>query len=364
MQFGHFFHPVERLAMLVPSRRSALRLIAGIGLASAAARPGRTQTPPIPVRLGYVPVIGASSVFVLDGAGWAKQAGFDLKSVKFESGPNAIQAFISGTLDLLAIGVAPVAVARAKGLDVSVVAAAATGGSSFIASAVLADLLKQTNGDRARAFADFRAKQGRPAKLATLPPGGVPTVALNYWLWKTGKVDRADVDIITMGIDVIQQAMLAGTVDGATVLEPSASIVLARNPRLEAIATVNDMFPQIPGVVIAASGNFKRAHPDAVVTLVKLAIRATDMLKNDPRAAAPYVQTALGGGLVDEAIMVTALTSPAIGFVVDPHAIIDPTGALLAYEVELGDFASAPPTSELFDTSFFDRAATADGAAH
>jgi NitT/TauT family transport system substrate-binding protein len=349
--------------MIVPSRRSALRLIAGCGLASAAARPGRAQTPPLPVRLGYVPVIGASSVFVLDGAGWAKQAGLDLRSVRFESGPNAIQAFTSGTLDLLAIGVAPVAVARTRGLDINIVAAAATGGSSFIASAALAASFAAAKGDRAHAFADFRTKQGRPAKLATLPPGGVPTVALNYWLWKTGKVDRADVEIIALGIDVIQQAMLAGTVDGATVLEPSASIVLARNPRLEAIATVNDMFPQIPGVVIAASGSFERAHPEAVVTLVKLAIRATAMIKSDPQAAAPYVQAALGGGLVDEAIMVKALTSPAIGFVADPHAIIGPTGELLAYQVELGDFAAAPPTSGLFDTSFFDRAAAADGGA-
>src|SRR5262245_36379980 len=119
--------------MPVLSRRSVLVSAAGFGAASVMARVACAQTVPIPVRLGYVPVIGASAVFVLDGAGWAKQAGLDFKSVKFESGPAAIQAFTSGTLDLLAIGVAPVAVARAKGLDVNVVAAAATGGSSFIA---------------------------------------------------------------------------------------------------------------------------------------------------------------------------------------------------------------------------------------
>jgi NitT/TauT family transport system substrate-binding protein len=161
---------------------------------------------------------------------------------------------------------------------------------------------------------------------------------------------------------VIQQAMLAGSVDGATVLEPSASIVLARNPRLKTIATVNDMFPQIPGVVIAASGTFQRAHPDAMLTLVKLAIRATDMIKSAPQQAAPYVQTALGGGLVDEAIMVKALTSPAIAFVADPRQIVGSVRDLLAYEVALGDFATAPPTDALFNTDFFVRA-TASGAA-
>lgn len=157
--------------------------------------------------------------------------------------------------------------------------------------------------------------------------------------------------------------MLSGTVDGATVLEPSASIVLARNPRLQTIATVRDMFPQIPGVVIAASGSFERAHPDALVTFVKLAIRATGMIKARPQDAAPYVEAALGGGLVDEAIMVKALTSPAIGFVTDPRDIVAPTRDLLAYQAELGDFAAAPPTDGLFDTTFFDRAAAASGNA-
>jgi NitT/TauT family transport system substrate-binding protein len=349
--------------MVAPSRRTALGLIAGLGLASAAGRRGLAQTSPIEMRLGYVPVIGASSVFVLDGAGWAKQEGLALASIKFESGPNAIQAFTSGTLDILAIGVAPVAVARARGLDVDIVAAAANGGSAFIASAALAASFKEANGDEARAFAAFHSAQGRRAKLATLPPGGVPTVALNYWLWKQGKVDPADVEIVALGIDVIQQAMLSGTVDGATVLEPSASIVLARNPRLQTIATVRDMFPQIPGVVIAASGSFERTHPDALVTFVKLVIRATDMIKSRPQDAAPYVEAVLGGGLVDEAIMVKALTSPAVGFVTDPREIIAPTRDLLAYQAELGDFAAAPSTDGLFDTTFYDRAVAASGNA-
>ena len=67
-----------------------------------------------PVRIGYVPVIGASALYVADRAGWAREAGLDLKLVRFDSGPAAIQALSSGTLDMLAIGVAPVAVARAR----------------------------------------------------------------------------------------------------------------------------------------------------------------------------------------------------------------------------------------------------------
>src|SRR3954447_2437272 len=91
----------------------------------------------VSVRVGYVPVIGASSLYVIDRAGWAKEAGLELKLVRFDSGPSAIQALASGTLDMLAIGVAPVAVARSRGLDVKVVSAAGSGGSGFVASEAL-----------------------------------------------------------------------------------------------------------------------------------------------------------------------------------------------------------------------------------
>src|SRR3954466_13202084 len=158
----------------MPSRRS---LTQGFG-ALATATKLKAQPRPETIRIGYVPVIGASALFVLDGAGWAREAGLAVRTTKFDSGPNAIQALASGTLDALAIGVAPIAVARAKGLDIKVVAAGATGGSAFVASAGLAEAFAAGGQDPAQAFATFRMRRGRPARLATLPPGGVPTVAL------------------------------------------------------------------------------------------------------------------------------------------------------------------------------------------
>jgi len=59
------------------------------------------------VRLAYVPVIGAAPVFIAEKAGWAKAAGIDLSLVRFESGPVAINAAVSGTIDALAVGIAP-----------------------------------------------------------------------------------------------------------------------------------------------------------------------------------------------------------------------------------------------------------------
>ena len=333
------------------TRRAALT---GLGLA-VMSRPSSAKAGATPVRVGYVPVIGASALFVLDGAGWARAAGLDLRITRFDSGPAAIQGLASGTLDLLAIGIAPVAVAFSKGLSVRVVCAAGLGGSSFMAEPALANALA-AGPNRAAAFAALRSKLGRPVKLASLPPGAVPTVALNYWLFKTGGVAADDVQILPLGIDGVQQAILSHAVEGGAVLEPSATIVQTRSSAVKLIATASEMFPNIPGVVIAATGGFEKAHPDSLETFVKLVIRATDLIKTKPAEAAPYVDAALGGGLVDPSIMLKALKSPAAGFITDPDAIIAATRAMLAYEVELGDFPSAPTTDGLFDHVYWRRA--------
>ncbi|HEX3182910.1 MAG TPA: ABC transporter substrate-binding protein [Beijerinckiaceae bacterium] len=332
------------------TRRALLAAAAALAAAPAGAQGA------LALRVGYVPVIGAAALYVLDRAGWAREAGLDIRLAKFDSGPAAIQAISSGSLDMLAIGIAPVAVARSRGLDVHVVSAAGTGGSAFLAAPALAEAFGKTGNDPAAALADFRQAQGRPAKIGTLPPGGVPTVALNYWFFKTHKVARADVEIVAIGIEALQGAILAGAIDGGTVLEPPATIVQRRDPRLKAIATARDMFPDIPGVVIAATGAFEKAHADAVQTIVGLVIRATELIQRDPKAAGAYVAEVVGGGLVPADVMAAALASPAVAYVTDPRAIEAPTRALLEYQVEIGDFAAAPKAEGLFETKYFDAA--------
>ena len=330
------------------SRRTLL-LATGAGVLPYA---GQAQTARVPLRVGYVPVIGAAPLYVMTGAGWTREAGLDLALTKFESGPPAIQALASGTLDVLFVGIAPVAVARAKGLPVRVVAASGIGGSGFAVQAALANSFEGAGGKAKDAFATFRSKSGRPAKIATLPPGGTPTVALRYWLKNEG-VAAEDIQIVAMGIDAVQGAMLTGAVDGGTVLEPGLTLIRERNPAIRTIAYATTMFPNLPGVVLSATDAIAAAQPAAVETLVRLAIRARELIGSKPAEAAPHVAAVLGGGLVDVSVFERALQSRAITFAVDPREIVAATRDSLAFEVEIGDFATAPSIDGLFDPSWY-----------
>ncbi|KQP93828.1 nitrate ABC transporter substrate-binding protein [Methylobacterium sp. Leaf113] len=344
-----------------PTRRTvtlaatfAASLAAGAGLLAAAPAAAQTATP-VPVRIGVIPVIGAAPVFVANGEGWLKEAGLAPTFTTFESGPNMIQALASGTIDVYVAGVAPLAVARTKGIDVRVVAATAIEEMVFVAGPKLAPYF--ANGaDKAEAFAQFRAKEGKPARLATQPPGSVPNTTLQHWLWQVAKADKANAEVVPMGIDATQQAMLAGAVDGASIREPALTIVQMRNPAIKLIATGGEMFPDQPGTVVGVFGAFADKNPAAVEGLVKAVMRATELLTRDPARAAKPVEAALGKGITNIATITKALTSPAAKFTADPRQIIAATKAMQAYQVSIGTLDKDVPLEGLFEPKYYEAA--------
>ncbi|MBA4223217.1 MAG: nitrate ABC transporter substrate-binding protein [Methylobacterium sp.] len=329
-------------------------LLAGSSLAATLPFGGAFAQEAVPARIGYIPIIGTAPIFVANGEGWLKQAGLAPAFTVFESGPNMIQALASGTIDLYVAGVAPLAVARSRGVDIRVVASTATGENVFVAAPALAKFFT-TGTSAAAAFKAHKTSTGKPARLATQPAGSVPNTVLQYWLWEVAKADKGDVEIVPMGIDATQQAVLAGAVEGAIVREPALTIIQTRNPGIKLIAGGEDVFPGQPGTVVAVSGAFATKNPDAVQKLVSSLVKAADVLVKTPAKAAPHVGAALGKGIVDPALIEKALTSPATHFEIDPRKIIEPARAMQAYQVKLGSLEKELPFDGLFETQYYER---------
>lgn len=113
-------------------------------------------------RTGYIPVVGAAQIFVADKEGLLKAAGIEPKFAVFESGPAMIQALASGTLDIYIAGVAPLAVARSKGVDVKVVAATAINEMTVVAGGKLAPYFKGASRRRRRSGISRRQPASPP----------------------------------------------------------------------------------------------------------------------------------------------------------------------------------------------------------
>jgi NitT/TauT family transport system substrate-binding protein len=346
---------MEACDMQIPSLRRILAGLAGLAVLAVLALLilPRVMSRAEPLQVGYIPIIPMTQLFVLAGEGWAREAGLDLQTTSFASGPAMVQALASGQLDAAYVGIGPVLIARTKGIDLKVVAANVVEPVALIGRGTFAaDFAKASN--PAEAFRRFRATAGRPARVATLPPGSVPDTVLRYWLGEVAHVAPQDVEILGIGEDQVQQALLAGAVEAAMIQEPILTIVQQREPSAHILAPGGALLPGQPGAVLAVRERTIRDHRDAVAKLVGLHVRATAFARTEPARAAADITGYIGKGLVEPAVIEKALTSPETKLIADPHAILGPTGVLQEYQRKLGTLAQPVPLDTLFDTSFYD----------
>ncbi|MBE7729631.1 ABC transporter substrate-binding protein [Komagataeibacter sp. FXV3] len=328
-------------------RRGLYAVTAMIGLCGS----GQAAT----VRVGYIPVIGSAPLFVMQGKNWTRDAGIDMQLVRFQSGPQAIQALVSGKIDAYVAGVLPLLQARAHGADVKVVASAATEELEIVSRGALADGLPEQpaglSADEVRQrFADFATKAGHRPKIAAQPLGSVPDTLLRYWLKVRNGLDPAQVaDIVGIDIDAAQQAFLAGAVDGAILREPALTIIRHRMPGMRVLASGHDLMPGQPGSVLAIVNEDAPDRAAWKTAFLTSFVKATHLLATDPEQAEPYVQQALGGGMLPRDIIIEALKASAPDYVSDPAGIVDAVGKLQEFEVQSGLLRKAEPVASLFD---------------
>ncbi len=336
------------------TRRAAVLAMAAFASVAALPSGAARAADPVKLEIGYIPILAASPLFIIDGQGWAKDAGITLKLTRFESGPHAIQAMAAGQIDLLYAGVAPVLVARTKGVDVAVIANSAVeemvvAGRGPFAKALGANPTPET-------FKKFFADTGRKPKIGTQPPGSVPDTVLKHWLFKVVKVDPADVELVSMGIEKTQQALLAGALDAATIREPTVTVTQQMDPNVTLLATGAQMFPDQPGTVMSARAEVLKKYPEAINALVKAHLRAVDLINKDPAQASKIVNNYLGKGLMEPATLEAAFRGPGSKFVANPHGVVPAVEKMMTFAKEIGSADGVIPVAEAFDFRFYDAA--------
>ena len=338
--------------MIVSTRRfiaaAALTLVMATGITTKASAE-------VTLEMAYMPIVPCSQLFVIEGMGWAKAAGINLELTRFSNGPAIVQAIASGNMDTMCFGIGPAMVTRGKGIKLKVIAAGITNQIAVIAQGDLVDYFaKYDNGaDALRAFAKDK---GRKPKIASFPKGSVPDTVTRHWLLRSLKMDLNEVELIGMGASKVQQALLSRSVDGAGILEPIVTIVESKLKGAKVVARASDMMDGQPGSTIAARENIIAEHREAVVKLVELHIKATELLQNDPAAAAPHVAKFIAKGLIKVELIQKSLESPSSNFAADPNAILKDTQYMADFQ-QTEKINTKVSTDGLFDLSIYNEAA-------
>lgn len=312
--------------------------------------PARSQER-VTLETGYLPILPTAQLFVGLEDGSIAKAGIEPKLVSFQDGPAMVQAILAGQLDIAYVGIGPVLVARAKGADIKVVAANVVDQIKFVALDKLAPFFK--DGDPATAFKRYSEKYGKKPVITTLPAGSVPDTVLQYWLQRQLKIDVSQLEVIHQGIPAVQQALLTGAVDGASILEPAATIVTERNKQATIAVQGSEMFPKLPGAVLMVRQAIIDKYADKVQALVAAHEAATRKLNGDPVAVAGFVQKYAGGGRIELTVVERALANSRGSFVADPDYIVSGTQALQDFQIEMGTVKEKADLSALFEPKFY-----------
>ena len=309
----------------------------------------------VTLEMAYMPIVPCSQLFVIEGMGWAKEAGINLELTRFPNGPAIVQAIASGKMDTMCFGIGPAMVTRGKGIALKVVAAGIVNQIAVIAQGDLVDYFdKYDNG--AEALRAFAKDKGRKPKIASFPKGSVPDTVTRHWLLRELKMSLDEVELVGMGASRVQQALLSRSVDAAGILEPILTIVESKLPDAKVVARADKMMNGQPGSTIAARENVIAEHRDALVKLIELHIRATRLLKEDPAAAAPHVKNFVAKGLIDVGTIQKSLESPSSNFAADPNSILNQTEYMADFQ-QTEKINTKVSTDGLFDLSIYEEAA-------
>ena len=309
----------------------------------------------VTLEMAYMPIVPCSQLFVIEGMGWAKKAGINLKLTRFPNGPAIVQAIASGKMDTMCFGIGPAMVTRGKGIKLKVIAAGITNQIAVIAQGDLVGYFDKYK-NHTEALRAFAKEKGRKPKIASFPKGSVPDTVTRHWLMRSLKMKLDEVELIGMGAARVQQALLSRSVDAAGILEPILTIVESKLEGAKVVARASEMMNGQPGSTIAARENIIAEHRDAMVKLVELHIKATDLLKNDPAAAAPHVQNFIAKGLIDVGTIQKSLESPSSNFAANPNEILEQTKYMADFQ-QAEKINTKVSTDGLFDLTIYRDAA-------
>jgi NitT/TauT family transport system substrate-binding protein len=302
------------------------------------------------LEMAYMPIVPCSQLFVMEGMGWTKKAGLNLKLTKFSSGPAIVQAIASGKMDAMCFGIGPAMVTRGKGVKLKVVAAGITEQIAVIAQG---DLVKYFDKYGSKeALRRFAQDKGRKVKIASFPKGSVPDTVTRHWLIKSLGMDLKEVQLIGMGASKVQQALLSRSVDAAGILEPILTIVEEKLKGAKVVVRADEMMKGQPGSTIAVRERVLAKHRAAIVKFVELHIKATKLLKEHPEKAAKHVKNFIAKGLLKESTVLKALKSPSSNFAADPNGILKQTEYMAKFQ-KSHKIKTKVSTDGLFDLSIY-----------
>jgi NitT/TauT family transport system substrate-binding protein len=304
--------------------------------------------------VSYVPNLSFAQLFVIKQEGWDKEEGLDLNPLRFQDASAGLMAFSHGDVDIL-YTICPTLLAFvSKGIDAQMICAGSESIQDFYGQGELAALAQQM--PLADAIHQLREKRKSPVHFLAFYRGNGTDIQLRYWLFRQPGLRPDDYEITNVaGQNQFLQAVLAANYDGVVFFEPLIQIARSKIPGLTLLITGQNMLPAFPSTVVAVSSKFARENPETVRKLVRLQIRATELIRKDPAKASEDAAVFMAAGLIPFEIVQKAMNNRLSNFQPNPHSVRASTQAVYDFMTKDGLIQKPFDLDHFFNTSFYDQ---------
>ena len=309
-------------------KRAVIASLAAVALlgAGCAGSAERARGSAEVIRLGIFPNLTHAPGFVALGTGIFENtlAPTTVETTVFNSGTDAGNALLAGSIDATYIGPGPAAslFLQSEG-QVAIVSGAVSGGASFVV----------------RKGAGIDGPQDLPGKKIAIPGlGNTQDIALRTWLEENGLTtndEGGDVSVLEVDNPELPQLFEAGQLDGAWEPEPYPSLLVEQG-LAEVYQDEADLWPdgQFVTTHLLVNTTYMDEHPGIVQRLVQANVEAIDLLNENPDEAKAAAQAELikaGAPSLDQAVVDAAWDK--LTFTWDPIASSFQIGAEHAFEL-------------------------------
>ncbi|WP_049987438.1 ABC transporter substrate-binding protein [Halobellus rufus] len=337
-------------------RTTAAASAAGLaGLAGCSGATGGGSGGLDEIRVAYMPIYPDMQYFVMQEEGYFDELSATVEGEVFSDGPSIVQASATGDFDVMLFGIVPAMIVMDKDIPAKITAANIQNAMKILAHDDFASIWESADSG-AEAFAQFEEEKGRKFTFGTFPPGSVPEILLRYWLAETVGVDPdSDVNITALGgAGPVRQALLAGEIDGTSIMEPVPTVVEREDAPYQSIAWAGDFMPGQPAAVALMHDRLREDNPEQAAAFVEQHQRATTFANESPDAAAQHASTVIGESSLPVETARAAMDSRASDFITDPHKIEDGAQIFSEYAAQSGKIDEALSNDAMFDFGVYD----------
>ena len=318
------------------NKRSFIKIIAGVALASAALTPAFAQDL-TKVRVGYIAdYFGSSMVAIANDQGLWEKHGLEAQLNVFTNGPIQVQALGAGSLDFAYIG--PGALWLPASGKAKVIAINALGYT-----------------DRVIAQPGIESIEDLRGKRVAVPEGTSGDMLLRLALDKAG-MTLDDIEVVTMDPSTIVTAFASGQVEGAGIWYPFVDVIRQRVKDLKELSSNENFFPEVAFPSSFIVSNEKAADEDTIRKMNAVIKEALDYRRENLDQSVQITAAFLGvpvEPLAAEAPQARLPSSDELEQLSADGSVDGWLDTLAGLYVDFGKVTDPLPASEFYLSDFF-----------